>query len=74
MRGQGLLRVLFANPVTKLVSLVLATFLWLYVNAALSEERAFDVPIAKVEAPEGFMPMGEAPRTVRVKLRAERVA
>jgi len=71
MPRQGLLRAAFDYPLTKTVSLVLAAFLWFYVNAELSEERAFDVRLA-IRAPDDFMLVGDAPPTVRVKLHGQR--
>lgn len=66
MRFEKLYRTLTANLGLKIISLLFALFLWLYVTAQQAEKQGFKVPLELVNVPDSLTVMQEVPSTVDV--------
>ncbi len=72
MRFQNLYRAVTENIGIKIVSLLFASLLWLYVTAQIGERQTFMVPLDLVNIPESLTVASEAPREVSVTMRGAR--
>jgi YbbR domain-containing protein len=68
----SILRALAANIGLKVVSLLLAICLWLYVTAQIGEKQTFSVPLAMVNVPDSLAVAREAPREIAITMRSSR--
>ncbi len=53
----------------KLVSLALASIVWIYVNSLQEKEKFLSVPVSVIGVPEDYLIASEIPQTVKVVLR-----
>jgi YbbR domain-containing protein len=53
----------------KLISLVLAAIVWIYVNSLQEKEKFLSVPLSVTGVPEDYLVASEIPQTVKVVLR-----
>ncbi len=53
----------------KLISLALASIVWIYVNSLQEKEKFLSVPLSVVHVPEDYLIASEIPQTVKVVLR-----
>ena len=74
MRFQNLYRAVTENIGLKIVSLLFAVFLWLYVTAQIGERQTFRVPLELANIPESLTVVSEAPEEVAVTMRGARRA
>jgi YbbR domain-containing protein len=72
VRFQNLYRAVTENIGIKIVSLLFASLLWLYVTAQIGERQTFKVPLDLVNIPESLAVVSEAPKTVSVTVRGAR--
>lgn len=72
MRFQNLYRAVTENIGIKIVSLLFAVLLWLYVTAQIGERQTFRVPLVLVNIPESLTVVSEVPREVSVTMRGAR--
>lgn len=72
MRFQNLYRAVTENIGIKIVSLLFASLLWLYVTAQIGERQTFKVPLDLVNIPESLTVVSGAPKEVSVTIRGAR--
>jgi YbbR domain-containing protein len=72
MRFRKLYHAVTANIGLKIVSLLFAVFLWLYVTAQIGERQTFRVPLALANIPESLTVVREPPAEIAVTLRSTR--
>jgi YbbR domain-containing protein len=69
MRYEKIRRAVSANIGLKIVSLLFAVCLWLYVTAQQAEKQVFEVPLELVNVPDSLAVMQEIPSSVEVTVR-----
>jgi YbbR domain-containing protein len=69
MRYEKLYRAVSANIGLKIISLLFALFLWLYVTAQQTEKQAFRAPLELVNVPDSLAVMQEVPSAVEITVR-----
>ncbi len=72
MRFQSVYRAVTENIGIKIVSILFAILLWLYVTAQIGERQTFKVPLDLVNIPESLAVAGEAPKEISVTVRGPR--
>jgi YbbR domain-containing protein len=72
VRFQKLYRAVTENIGIKIVSLLFAILLWLYVTAQIGERQTFRVPLELVNIPESLTVVSEMPKEVSVTMRGAR--
>jgi YbbR domain-containing protein len=72
VRFQNLYRVVTENIGIKIVSVLFAIVLWLYVTAQIGEKQTFRVPLDLVNIPESLTVVSEVPREAAVTMRGAR--
>ena len=72
MRFQSIYRSFTANVGLKIVSLLFAVFLWLYVTAQIGERQTFRVPLVLANVPESLTVVREAPGEIAITMRSTR--
>jgi YbbR domain-containing protein len=72
VRFNALLRALTANIGLKIVSLLFAIFLWLYVTAQVGERQTFRVPLELANVPESLTVVRDLPKDIVITMRSSR--
>jgi YbbR domain-containing protein len=72
VRFQNLYRAVTENIGIKIVSLLFASLLWLYVTAQIGERQTFRVPLDLVNIPDSLTVVSEMPKEVSVTMRGAR--
>jgi len=72
VRFQRMYRSFTANVGLKIVSLLFAVFLWLYVTAQIGERQTFRVPLVLANIPESLTVAREAPGEIAITMRSTR--
>jgi YbbR domain-containing protein len=72
VRFQNLYRVVTENVGIKIVSVLFAIILWLYVTAQIGERQTFRIPLDLVNIPESLTVVSEVPKEVAVTMRGAR--
>jgi YbbR domain-containing protein len=72
MRFQNLYRGLTENIGIKIISVLFAVILWLYVTAQIGERQTFRVPLDLVNIPESLTVVSGVPKDVAVTMRGAR--
>jgi YbbR domain-containing protein len=72
VRFQSLYRFVTENLGIKIVSLLFAVLLWLYVTAQIGETQTFRVPIDLVNIPDSLAVVSDVPKEVTVTMRGAR--
>ncbi len=72
MRFQSLYQAVTENIGIKIVSVLFAILLWLYVTAQIGERQTFKVPLDLVNVPESLAVAGGAPKEISVTVRGPR--
>lgn len=72
MRFQNAYRAVTENIGIKIVSILFAILLWLYVTAQVGERQTFKVPLDLVNIPESLAVASEAPKAISVTVRGPR--
>jgi YbbR domain-containing protein len=72
VRFQNLYRVVTENIGIKIVSILFAILLWLYVTAQIGEKQTFKVPLDLVNVPESLTVASEVPKELTVTIRGAR--
>jgi hypothetical protein len=72
VRFQNAYRVVTENIGIKIVSILFAMLLWLYVTAQIGERQTFRIPLDLVNIPDSLAVAGEAPKEISVTVRGPR--
>jgi len=72
VRFRNVYRAVTANIGLKIVSLLFAVFLWLYVTAQIGEKQTFRVPLVLANVPESLTVVREAPADIAITMRSTR--
>ncbi|MCX5752443.1 MAG: CdaR family protein [Candidatus Krumholzibacteria bacterium] len=72
MRFQNLIRAVTANIGIKIVSVLFAIILWLYVTAQIGEKQTFRVPLDLANIPESLTVASEVPKEISITMRGAR--
>jgi YbbR domain-containing protein len=72
VRLQNLTRAVTENIGIKIVSLLFALILWLYVTAQIGEKTTFRVPLDLVNIPESLTVVSDVPKAVSITMRGAR--
>ncbi len=72
VRFRNLYRAVTENIGIKIVSILFASLLWLYVTAQIGERQTFKVPLDLVNIPESLTVASGSPKTVSITIRGAR--
>ncbi|HVO76618.1 MAG TPA: CdaR family protein [Candidatus Bathyarchaeia archaeon] len=72
MRFQKVYSAVKANIGLKVISLLFAVCLWLYVTAQIGERQTFRVPLELANVPESLAVVGETPKDIGISVRSTR--
>lgn len=72
VRFKSIVRAAAANPGLKIISLVFAVLLWLYVTAQVGGAETFQVPLEFVNIPDSLTVVNEVPESVEITVRGGR--
>jgi len=72
VRFSSFVRAVTANPGLKIVSLLFAVFLWLYVTAQVGGTETFTVPLLLSNIPDSLIVVNEVPDRVEITVRGGR--
>ncbi|MDD4857561.1 MAG: CdaR family protein [Candidatus Krumholzibacteria bacterium] len=72
MRFDRVYSAVTANIGIKIVSILFAVFLWLYVTAQIGERQTFRVPLELANVPDSLAVVGDVPKDIVVTMRSTR--